>query len=276
MMIIIHSNGIETKLLSPASKRYLSRLLIGTIGINPDFITWKQLLKPITQLYPFVFNPFSEGETSTSLIENIKKWNRLLTADQLKPHILKSLTQHEKEHNESELKNSLYHRKKKSIASLGATLVVGMGLFTLLFLLTPIATSNIILASIFTSAMVFFTGCFFILDFYPAILLKKAQHADQCKQKTDINQEIEIATTLSETENSMTGISSRPDTKKTPSKHLGKSSAFNNCSNISTNFFHFTHKKRHQPKPNCREIKPRNITTSDLEQNLCGVLARLS
>ena len=64
-MIIIRPTGIETELLCPASKRYLSRLLVGTTGINPDFIAWKQLLKRATKLYPFLFNPFPEGETLT-------------------------------------------------------------------------------------------------------------------------------------------------------------------------------------------------------------------
>ena len=41
-MIIIRPTGIETELLCPASKRYLSRLLVGTSGINPD-LTWSGL-----------------------------------------------------------------------------------------------------------------------------------------------------------------------------------------------------------------------------------------
>lgn len=278
-MLIIHSAGIETRLLCPASKRYLSRLLVGTTRINPDFITWKQLLKPITPLYPFVFNPFSEGETLTSLIEKIKTWNQLLTADQLKPHILKNLTQHEKEHNESKLKNSLYNRKKKSIVSLGATLIVGVGFFSLLFLLTPIATSSIILASILASATVLFTSCLFILDFRPKIRLKTAQNTEQCKQETEVAPKVAIVATLSETEHNMTGIPSRPGMKKISKQCAHKNSLFNNRLHAPTHFFHFfhfAHKKTPQPESDDREINSLDIATSHLNHELSAVLARLS
>ncbi|MGB9086813.1 MAG: hypothetical protein WCB98_00365 [Candidatus Aquirickettsiella gammari] len=260
-MIIIRPTGIETELLCPASKRYLSRLLVGTTGINPDFIAWKQLLKRATKLYPFLFNPFPEGETLSSLNEKIKIWNQLLTDARLKSYILENLDQHEKEHHISKF-------KKKSIVLL-VVLIISVAIFCSLSLLIP-GIMSIILASAFTLASIFFTCSVSLLDFYPTILLK----TEQCNQKTEVSQELGIAATLTEPENKIIRISSRPDQKKVLSKHTGKNHAFNNRPNTPTHFFHFTDKKIPQRELNCGETSALDRVTSNLNQNLCVVLAR--
>jgi hypothetical protein len=43
-MPIITNQGIYTKELCVDSKKYLSHLLIGKFGINPNFLTWDHLL----------------------------------------------------------------------------------------------------------------------------------------------------------------------------------------------------------------------------------------
>ncbi len=252
-MIIVHPSGIETRLLSPASKSYLSRLLVGTTGINPDFISWEQLLKLVTNRYPFLLDPFSEGKTAASLSKKIKMWNQLFNTNQLKPHILENLAQYEEKHNVSKF-------KKKSITLL-VVLIISVGIFCSLFLLMP-GITNIMLASAFTLATLFFGCSASILDFHPTILIKTEQY----NQKAEVSQELKIAATLTETENRITKISSKLDQKKTPGKRSGKSAVFNNRLNAPTHFFHSIHKKIPQQEPDYREINSLSITRSHLNQ----------
>lgn len=269
-MIIINSTGIETALLCPANKRYLSRLLVGTTGINPGFITWKQLLKQVTITYPFLLNPFSEEETSNSLSKKIKKWNQRLIDGKLKSHILKNLDQCEKEHNELELKKNLYNLKKKSTIAPLIILVVSMGIFSPLFLLMPV-TMSIMLIVTFTLATLVFTSIFTLDLFYPTIL-QTEQNTGQCKQSTALAQKVKSTLTLSETENRGIRVSSRSDRKKVPLKHTPKSSVFKNKLKTPTLFFHFTHEKTRRQKSNGDDINTLDTATAHLNQNLCAVL----
>lgn len=265
------ATGITPRLLCPSNQKYLSRLLVGTTGIDPSFITWEQLSKQITQ-HPFLFNPFPEGETSTSLSEEIKTWRQLLTAGKLIPQFLKKLALHEKEHNESELKKKhLYRLKKKSIALL-ITLILSTIIFYFLYLLIPIMASTIML-SLFIFITVFFTSVL-VLDFiYPTILLKIAQNTDQYQQRAETSQELKIAATSSKTENRTIRISFEPDKKKTPHKHTLKGSAFHNRLTVPTYFFQLTPQQTPQRALEYHETNSREIATSSLNQSLCAILA---
>ena len=271
-MLIIHPTGIDTRLLCPASKRYLSRLLVGTTGINPNFISWKQVLKQITHLYPLLLNPSPEGESARSVHEKTKTWNRLFSRGRLKPQLLKSLTEHEKAHRDAELKkNHRYNLKKKFTGSLLA-LVISVGIFGSLFLLMPITTS-FILISAFIFATVLFTTVLGLDFLYPTIFLKTTANTAACQQRTEITQEINCTAPFSQTENKLIKIVSRPDTKKTPKKHAQKRPLFNNRLKIATHFFHLAHKKRQQQELHCHEMM--RTRASNLNQNLCTILSRL-
>jgi hypothetical protein len=274
-MLIIHPTGIDTRLLCPASKRYLSRLLVGTTGINPNFISWKQVLKQITHLYPLLLNPFPEGESASSVHEKSKIWNRLFSNGQLKPQLLKSLTEHEKEYNEAELKkNCPYHLKKKSILSLLA-FIISVGILCPLFLLIPIATSAITLISALIFATILIISVLTLDIIYPTTLLKTAQNTEPYQQKVEVAQKIKPSATRRGTENNITKIPSWIDKKKSSGERGCKSFVFNNSPPMPTHFFHPTLKKIPQRASNCHKMNPQDVSASNLNQNLCTVLSHL-
>jgi ankyrin repeat protein len=65
-MPIITDRGIDTTALSTDSKKYLSDLLVGKTGINPDFLTWDCLLKEDKSIESkrVIVNELAEIETN--------------------------------------------------------------------------------------------------------------------------------------------------------------------------------------------------------------------
>lgn len=100
-MPIITDQGIFTKELCENSKKYLSRLLIGKTGINPDLLSWNLLLTEKFRLDHFIE---TGNEDLTQLQEARAEWNLALKEVKLQSHIQDKLIEIESLHAKDYLK----------------------------------------------------------------------------------------------------------------------------------------------------------------------------
>lgn len=96
-MPIITEQGIYTAELCENSKKYLSRLLVGKTGINPDFLTWKLLLNAEFNLNAFITDWHqAQGITQQAIIDKLVTIEIQYTEEYLKrydPEIKKQQAQ---------------------------------------------------------------------------------------------------------------------------------------------------------------------------------------
>lgn len=123
------TEGIRTSELCAENKKYLSRLLVGKTGINPDFLTWDLLLTEKLKLDFFVA---TGKENVEQLIKARTEWNQLLKENKLKSAIENKLIMIEcqnrqKEHIHSRKQQQDLRHKKNGLIALGllTTLVIG-------------------------------------------------------------------------------------------------------------------------------------------------------
>lgn len=89
-MLIVTEQGIYTAELCENSKKYLSRLLIGKTGINPDLLSWDLLLTEKIRLDHFIE---TGNEDLTQLQEARAEWNRALKENKLQAYIQNKLVE---------------------------------------------------------------------------------------------------------------------------------------------------------------------------------------
>lgn len=86
-MSIITEQGIYTAELCENSKKYLSRLLVGKTGINPDFLTWELFLTKEFNLNAFITDYHqTQGITQQAIIDKLVTIETQHIEEYLKPY----------------------------------------------------------------------------------------------------------------------------------------------------------------------------------------------
>lgn len=85
-MPIVTDQGIYTEELCENSKKYLSCLLIGKTGINPNFLTWELLLTEKFNLRPFFTLPQTQVISKQAIIDKLVAIETQYTEEYLKPY----------------------------------------------------------------------------------------------------------------------------------------------------------------------------------------------
>ena len=235
-MPIVTDLGIHTEELCVDSKRYLSYLLVGKTGINPNFLTWNLLLTEEFNLNASIRAYHQENLSKENIIDKLIK----LECENIQKEYLESRKQ------QAELRS-----KKLGLISIGIIIGLAIGFPFVLPLLGTTATLVGVLCLGIGATLI---CCSIIPAFFGERLIDQEWHNDYAAREKELTQPIKEKITgtydpvVIEAE-----VEAEPETSRLP---IQKTSTQSNTSisNIVSRFFHHAFKSTSNSKQNSLEL----------------------